>query len=1025
MCLFRLFLLRSLIFCAFLFGGWGAISAQQPFSLLPKSPGNREIVQKPELKRLADGWLKAIGELSSVWPGGLREASVEEAQLFAAIVELGNFYGFESRQYSLSFSGNLEILLPALEESGLSDRREVVLVTPVSGLARTDIVSLLLFMALWAKKTEIGPLPVRLVFLGSELPPPEISPDLSEYGLGSRGFLEKYPLRKPQSLIYLFHGMELLPTAVPVAQRLQGFTEYFGQSLKRLWERYRNPDKARDSIENFIDNSMSYFEGYHIIYGGSLQQSPAKIALGLSAAFDSAGLPYVFANRLPLFDDYALFGQLEPYLEAQWPLGAVYQNTEGVMDPLPLAQSLRRFVEWQRPKAGVKANTEIEDETGTYWLVETPFWGSVLIDERNLLGLLLLAIALFAVCSFCVRLEWARLCVQKCRAQALANVGGVLLFVGGCLLLVAILVPLALHSAAPLKSLPEFRSLQLLNAETIGRIFDAAKNPAFDYWAMLLSMVEAFAEILGALLLLYCGALAHNLWHTVHLNKRKRQVGIAMLDNPPGSAPKTLWFLLFLAQFWTFAVSLGFLFMGLRLVLFGLYSFFVVFLYSVLDVVLRTVIAHWPLRWFLHWLRQIVCRLVFIPYFLPVLLFGAGGVMPRYLLSLLFVLPGLLLCARQIALYRAFAQEFYEPFYPGVYRRYLLGRIFTCGLGISVSIGMVSLLYHEEAPKMPNTAKQKLIGAPKIVRATPNLPVLRLEESYDVNERIKTLRLYLAAEPFLTNSYYIDPKYISSFFKKLEIQDQGLVLDFWEFRREKVGGRLQVFERILEAVFRAGKSSPRNVANATSFVWQRELSNQELAQLGDLGQKLLRSDNQVLRRHYSSEVQLQSRSPLTRLNIDIEGAELLFANFPFSVPAASNDMGDGAELIAPSARPRATDLASSLLLGRYPHSFSVKPEIFPDSPLQPLRIDLLFAQSSAWLKYSVMFLLPGSAQQEKLLQERDPLARFIFPMTSTLRTKTRRLEQREPHNTKLESQTDYLHVVQITGLEKPLNFLLP
>ena len=1061
MCSFRAFLPCSVVFCALLFFERGAISAQQPFSLLPKS--GTKAAQKPQLERLADEWLEAIGELSSVWPGGLREASAEEAELLAAIVELAGYYGFESRRYSLpgSFSGNLEILLPALEESDQRSGREVVFVTPVSGLASADIVSLLLLMAIRAKELlATDTLPVRLAFLGSELPPPEISPNLSQYGLGSKGFLAQYPLRRPYSLIYLFHSMEPLPSAVPAAQRLRDFADYFGQSLKQFWVRYRNPDEA--PISHFT-SELENFRGfdYRIIYSSSLHQSPAKIVQALSATFDSAGMDYFFANKLSLLDKfagYARFGQFDPYLEAQWPLGAVYQE-RCTRSPghqvLVLAQSLRHFIEWQRVNTYAKTDQKManadrmkgialgtEEETGNYWLGKFPVWGTVLINERDLLGLFLLAIALFAVCVFCVRLEWARLYAQKCAFWAIKNAGGVLLFVSGCLFLAVVLVPLVMRRAAPLKSLPEFNPFQSFNMESIERIFDAAKNPALDYWAVLLSLGGAFAEILGALLLLYCGALA--LLHTKSLKKLGNFLSKAAPDNCLGSAPKTLWLLLYLAQFWTFAVSFGFLFMDLHLVVLGLYSFFMVLLYSVFDALFRAVAGHWVLRWLLHWLKQIVCGLVFVPYFLPILLFGAGRVVfvPRYFLALLFILPGLLLCARQIALRRAFAQAYYAPFYPALYRRYLLGRIFACSIGISVCIGMVSLLYNEEIWKMSNVIEPKPIGSANMLQIELNLPALRLEETYSLKRQVKALRLYLATASFMAGLHYPGPQYIEKFFRQLELQDRGIALDFSEFRRESGEEHLQ----ILGQMFRADKNltfvMDSNFANASSFVWQRKLSDDELSELSELGQGLLRSDNRALRRHYSSEVRLQSRSPLTQLHIDIVGLGLLFANFPFSVPAGDR-VGNTASYIPWfEARSHAMErnLTSSLALGFYPPPLPAKSfgETFSDSPLssqltsfpsqrEPLRIELLFSQPSAQLKYGIKFLLPNSVQQEQLLQQRDPLASFVFPMTSTLRTKTgkRLSEKQRTYNMRLEPRQDYLHVVQIIGLEKSLNFVLP
>ena len=273
-----------------------------------------------------------------------------------------------------------------------------------------------------------------------------------------------------------------------------------------------------------------------------------------------------------------------------------------------------------------------------------------------------------------------------------------------------------------------------------------------------------------------------------------------------------------------------------------------------------------------------------------------------YTMIILLSLPGLLLHFKH-------AQS-YHLLYPYSHARYLLKRLGFCTVYILASIVLLYFLV------------QKKI----------------LDEGIQKSEIILNTELHLK-ESYVLNS-----------------QDTG-----YKILNLHISNNLPVPIDIFES----DSSSRKLVALDAEGQFKRLLSPQEKMALIKLGQELFSEDGVKFPQGYSSSLQLQTDLPFDYFTARVRSSQLLFANFPFSIPLKNSIDSVDNSLVN-----------SYLLIGVYP----------PDD----LRIELLSANRPKQLFYSIGFRVSPNMGQDETMgvkEQPQPIADYLLPLLSKVEKK--------------------------------------
>ena len=654
--------IRVIILLVLLEGIRGGFLQKLPaLSLLP--------FPESSLDSLAKQWLESLSTFASDSActgvnsvlGCLQEASSQEAVLLQAIEELAAYYGFISKRYKLdqikimhSFSSNLEIVLPYEKQNfsaeffsseirtemrtsrGIPEeitdwnKREVLFITPISGEGVLDIVTLLLFLA---KSFESPPpLPVRLVFLGSEFLPKEFSlrmqtgiKDISSniedyfqeykkkgYSIGSRTFLHNYLHVRPYGAIYLYHLQEPLPYSkkfillrdawfwaikqVPLFQK-KSFPAYNRQVGVELLYHSAGQRQTPVPCTRYLAKALKQVE-----LSFSLNNQ-----MKLSRAFSQISIPGIRANMR----QKQLAPLLDPYLEKQWPIAAIYQKLDGInsspIEPNQWAnhvnlvrEALEQFVlinmkaavREQMESLGMQSEpTEQLPKSGAhYWLWNIGGLKEELgddslfyISERQIVWLVLLAIILFAISSFQIHWYLVPLYSKYSNLKLQSKVGVV--GIAFAMFLVAIGFTLLANEM-----------MKLLSHNLFSFWFHDIFSQSFD----LSLVVVSFLQISLAILSLYGTAFVNNLFGFIGWSQQNRELICRILP--------------YISQFGALSGVLFLLGKDFSLVVIGLYILFLYNVYSLLWSKSIGIYNSLILKLLQYFLRYGLAFLFFLPY---------------------------------------------------------------------------------------------------------------------------------------------------------------------------------------------------------------------------------------------------------------------------------------------------------------------------------------------------------------------------------------------------------------------------
>ncbi len=1027
------------------------LSAQQNLDLRPQTsrfPQSEQTnptedfaapLSNSELRQLAGQWLQSLTALSppapetSLAPGrpslglNLREASDEEAELLRAIEQLAAYYGFVARRRPLnqiktmhSFSSNLEVRLPArlgggrLGEQQLPDelwqqiyrnKREVVFFTPISGRAELDIVSLLLLMALSAH--EAPPLPLRLVFLGSELSPPDLSRPLvaarsnsddlndPDYPKGSRSFLYHYQLPRPYGAVYLYHQQQELPLSEPLSHILSSFLGQTAAQLRRSGYRFLAgllPSQI-SAPGNDPGTEPSYREGIPCQIMYTVAQTPASEARQLGRALGQSGLQYSFNNGFRFFNPlHANPGLFQPYLEEQWALSVLYQAPhrsapQRTQQASQLALALQRLPYLKLKQALNEATVQPQNsadpvrrgqslpagaaENGRhYWLWSFPGPASgkrdFYLSEHRLLLLLLFALLLFSLSSLHSYRQ-----LRQLRALYQVRSGSLLLRILFLFTLVGIYILLANETLLFLLQLlpsasPRGSNGILGSARIAGHIAEQATSPVQTQSSLQTIYLGAaiLLKINLILLFFHCHVLGsrpgrHQVW----------QLAARLLP--------------YTSQCLSFAIMLWLLWLDFSLALVGLYLFSLSILYALSP---QSLGKNSPLQFVQNHLKQFIRLLMLLPY---IWLLFRGPAPPSHLLSLtlsrnitaflltlLLLLPALLLHFSQIQHLRHSRRC----------RSYLLRRILFHGgnilLGLAVIL-WVGRVGTKPSISIESAANNRIHTEPNTANRSSN-PSLRLEEFYILPPNPAS-----DAEPANKQGSYGHEIAAGRKILRLFLSDSFRFSDWnlFDLSSQFPQGQLLLLSPGL----------PPHRANGARLVLQRALLPSERDMLRQLGRQWFSSSSSKIRQNYSVRLRLQSPLTLSRLDARLRARnlDLLFASQPFSparpVPASPVNLSAG------------LSSESNLLMGFYPP--------------QNLAIEFLLGREPQQLQlhYNLEFSVPDWAGQDALRQE--VLARELLPLLSELRLHYRK----DSRYITLEPERDFLYIIRIEGLQKPLS----
>ncbi|WGK69204.1 hypothetical protein P0082_12115 [Candidatus Haliotispira prima] len=1040
------------------------------FSLLPRPPDTAVEIPGQRLERLSRQWLEDIRALAqtSERPGNLREASDQETAIFRAIEQFASHYGFTSKFYPLdqiktmhSFSGNLEIRIPArlqndraanlLTERNLSEElwrqvyqsgREVIFLTPISGASSLDIVTMLLFITISSQQPP--PLPVRIVFLGSELLPTELSQFLynsrignlpanlvrssvnypvdypRDYPKGSRSFLYNYRLPLPYGLLYFYHRQEALSASPSFGRILRELALHSVKVLRELSQylSYSGPAVSGQDPPLFPPTPFDLGPDslYQIIYNGSRSLTPARDARQLAQALQLAQIPFQFGNGLKLSSalqrDLALL-PLDPYIERQWPIAAIYQENPVDLPPEQEAIQLSRLTLGLDWFLGLKLEQAIEEQRQIttdklqgkeravlprpggrhYWLWSMPGTDLSLkqyyISERQILWLVFIALAVFALSGLGAhsRLRELHVLHRIKKSTATLNILSIFILIAGY----------TLFANEALWFVFKLAGLALPGNGANGSHWS---GQGFIYSNNLALAVFILLKINFALLFLYSGALALNL-----------EVRLEIQVLP------------YVSQCLALAMMFLLLWQNLSLVVPGLYLFFLSSLYAAMPKYRRRNTLYRLLQ---NILQYSIIFLLFLPYFLLVFLLSvpSNSADPQssvptllssrnpyyYALTLLLFSPGLFLHFTRV--------QFHRLHYPKRYRHYLLSRITFYAGSIVFCFAIIYLVRRQSASSgnLRNVVEWTSEDGAEQTGLVSPLPALRLEELYVLPEsrdagveqsRLDDMGLKVSRLYFADNSS-------GNFLGKLSFA--GLASDGSSPLMQRAGQQIEMKEPGLSSIADDGQ---------TRLLRERELRKEELEALQQFGRELWRAENTRTGQHYSGILELQTAGRLNYIVADVRARNLetLFTNFPFSVPAPLSQLSEVVPFQGVSSQEALPQDRSRLVMGFYPP--------------RDLRIELLLAHKPQEyeLSYSIEFQVSDFGRQAALHQQKDPVALHLFPLLSKLRLagdvyvaetslKDKGKNNRDGADThmELEPWKDFLHIVHIRGLRKPLLF---